>query len=36
MQNVLEFYLDPDTDQYRSILETAEGFWYIDENPEGR
>ncbi len=35
-QNRLEFFLDPDSSQYRSILEMAEGTWYIDDRPADR
>lgn len=35
-QNRLDFFLDPDSTQYRSILEMAEGFWYIDDRPADR
>lgn len=35
-QNRLDFYLDPDSTQYRSILEMAEGFWFIDDRPADR
>ncbi len=35
-QNRLDFYLDPDSEQYRSILEMAEGFWFIDDRPADR
>lgn len=35
-QNRLDFYLDPDSTQYRSILEMAEGFWFIDDRPGDR
>jgi hypothetical protein len=35
-QNRLNFYLDPDCQQYRSILEMAEGFWYIEDQPADR
>lgn len=35
-ENRLDFYLDPDSDQYRSILEMAEGFWYIEDRPADR
>lgn len=36
LQNRLDFFLDPDSTQYRSILEMAEGFWYIDDRPADR
>lgn len=36
VQNRLEFFLDPDADQYGNILEMAEGFWYIDDRPSDR
>jgi len=35
-KNRLDFYLDPDSAQYRSILEMAEGFWFIDDRPADR
>ena len=35
-QNRLDFFLDPDTDQYGNILEMAEGFWYIEDRPPDR
>ncbi|KAM3572230.1 hypothetical protein VYU27_005764 [Nannochloropsis oceanica] len=35
-ENRLDFYLDPDSTQYRSILEMAEGFWFIDDRPADR
>lgn len=35
-ENRLDFYLDPDSAQYRSILEMAEGFWFIDDRPADR
>lgn len=35
-ENRLDFFLDPDSMQYRSILEMAEGFWYIEDRPAGR
>lgn len=35
-QNRLDFFLDPDSTQYRSILEMAEGSWYIDDRPADR
>ncbi|TFJ85678.1 hypothetical protein NSK_003186 [Nannochloropsis salina CCMP1776] len=35
-ENRLNFYLDPDCQQYRSILEMAEGFWYIEDQPADR
>jgi hypothetical protein len=35
-QGRLDFYLDPNADQYGNIMEMAEGFWFVDDRPADR